>query len=273
MLTTENICFAYPGQEKRVLHNITLEIAEGCFTAIVGHNGSGKSTFARLFNALLLPTEGIVTVDGVSTLEADKVWGIRSQVGMVFQNPDNQLVATTVEEDIAFGPENLGIPPAEIRLRVEEALARVHMEAFRKKAPHQLSGGQKQRIAIAGVLAMRPKYIFFDEATAMLDPQGRAEVMQTILELHKQGDITPILITHFMEEAAFAQRVIVMAQGNVVLDGTPKKIFSQIDTLKKLKLDIPAATEINMLLKKAGLQLPTDIITIDELVEGICLLK
>ena len=269
MLHAKNVSFSYPGQSKVVLDNLSLELEEGCFTAILGHNGSGKSTVARLFNALLIPTAGAVTVDGMSTQEAEKVWEIRSRVGMVFQNPDNQIVATTVEEDVAFGPENLGIPPAQIRERVGLALNRVQMSTFRKKGPHELSGGQKQRVAIAGVLAMQPKYIIFDEATAMLDPVGRTEVMDTIIDLRKQG-ITPILITHFMEEAALADRVIIMSMGRVVLDGSPQKIFTTINKLKELRLDVPAAAELTQLLLNEGLQIPSDIITNDELVEELC---
>lgn len=273
MLHAENVSFAYPGKEKTVLKDISVQFEEGCFTAVLGHNGSGKSTLSRIFNALLIPTQGKVTVDGLDSLEEENIWEIRKLVGMVFQNPDNQLVATTVEEDVAFGPENLGLPSAEIRQRVEEALGKVNMLEYRKHQPHQLSGGQKQRVAIAGILAIKPKYIFFDEATAMLDPQGRFEVMDTIHDLHSKGGITPIIITHFMEEAALAQRVIVMSQGEIVMDGAPTKIFTEIKRLQELKLDVPVAVEMSNLLRKEGILLPSNIITNDELVEELCHLK
>lgn len=273
MLQAINVNFQYPGQERKALDDVSIELHAGCFTAVLGHNGSGKSTLARLFNALLTPADGDILVDKMSAVDPQNVWDIRARVGMVFQNPDNQIVATTVEEDVAFGPENLGIPSLEIRRRVEETLKIVDMLNYRKSAPHHLSGGQKQRVAIAGVLAMQPKYIFFDEATAMLDPRGRAEVIKTIKELHTQGIVTPVLITHFMEEAAMAERVIIMSKGKIVLDGEPQKIFTQVERLQELKLSVPGAAQLSSLLRKEGIKLPEEIITNDELVEELCHLK
>ena len=273
MLLAENVSFTYPGQQEPILKELTLAIPEGKFTAILGHNGSGKSTLARLFNALLIPQSGTVSIDGISTSDPDKVWEIRKNVGMVFQNPDNQLVATTVMEDVAFGPENLALSPQEIRKRVEEALHKVGMWEYRNHAPHQLSGGQKQRVAVAGILAMRPKYIIFDEATAMLDPRGRDEVMDTILDLNKEGDVTPIIITHFMEEALLADRVIVMEKGKIAMEGSPKEILQLTDELRKLRLDIPPLVELKTFLAKKGINVTKDAISINEVVEDICRLK
>lgn len=257
---------AYEGQ-RPALDDVSLSVAPGEHVAILGRNGCGKSTLAKHLNALLLPTAGTVTVEGMDTADEQHTLAIRQQVGMVFQNPDNQLVATTVLEDVAFGPENLGLPPDIILERVDEALARVGMQAFRDAAPHHLSGGQKQRIAIAGIIAMRPAYIVFDESTAMLDPSGRKEVIETMLDLQREG-IGIINITHYMEEAVLADRVLVMADGKVVLEGTPREIFTQVETLRSLHLDVPAVTE---LAEALGSEIaPPDTLTIDEMVEALC---
>ncbi|WP_338028366.1 energy-coupling factor transporter ATPase [Crassaminicella indica] len=257
-------------EKVQALKKVSLNVKKGEFLVVIGHNGSGKSTMAKHMNALLLPSGGKVYVKGLDTLEEKNTWEIRQTAGMVFQNPDNQIVATIVEEDVAFGLENLGIEPEEIRKRVEEALKTVDMIEFRKKGPHLLSGGQKQRIAIAGVIAMKPECIIFDEPTAMLDPVGRKEVMDTILKLNKQEGITIVHITHFMDEAVNADRIVVMEEGNIVLEGTPKEVFSQVDTLKKLGLDVPQITELAHQLKKEGMNIPTNILTIDEMVNYLC---
>jgi len=245
----------------KALKDINIRINPGEFIAILGHNGSGKSTLARHLNSLLTPTSGTIWVKGMDSKEPENAWYIRQVAGMVFQNPDNQLVATIVEEDVAFGPENLGVPSAEIRTRVDEALASVRMSEFAQAQPHQLSGGQKQRIAIAGILAMNPDCIVLDEPTAMLDPSGRLEVMETILRLNRDNGITVILITHFMEEAVQADRVLVMDDGIIVMDGTPRDIFKHVDKMKVLGLDVPAVTALAY-----ALGMPTDIITEDEFV-------
>jgi energy-coupling factor transport system ATP-binding protein len=237
---------------------------------VLGHNGCGKSTLAKHLNALLLPTAGTVEVDAVDTANEADLWTIRQMVGMVFQNPDNQLVATTVEEDVAFGPENMGMEPALIRQRVDEALALVGMSQFKDKGPHLLSGGQKQRVAIAGIIAMRPKYIVFDEPTAMLDPIGRKEVMDTMQRLNREEGITVINITHFMEEAVLADRVVVMDHGRIVLSGTPKEVFTQVDFLKQMQLDVPPIAELAALLHKEDTHIAADIMTIEEMVRELC---
>ncbi len=251
-------------QETPVLRDISISIEKGSFTAVLGHNGSGKSTFAKHINAILVPDEGKVYVDGMDTADEEKLFAIRQKAGMVFQNPDNQIVATIVEEDVAFAPENLGVPPAEIRQRVDDALKAVKMYDYRKHAPTQLSGGQKQRIAIAGVIAMQPDCIILDEPTAMLDPQGRQEVMETIRRLNREKGITIVLITHYMEEAAQSDRIIVMDDGKVLLDDVPKKVFSQVETLRTVGLDVPQVTELAYLLRQEGIALDADIISADE---------
>ena len=273
IITIENLIFEYTrGDESQpvmAIDNLNLEIERGSFTAIIGKNGSGKSTLAKNLNGLLLPTEGVIYVDGFDTRDDDSIWNVRQTAGMVFQNPDNQLVSAIVEDDVAFGPENLGIEPAEIRRRVDKALADVNMGQFKKKAPHLLSGGQKQRIAIAGVVAMKPKCIIFDEPTAMLDPKGRSEIMSIIDELHAEG-ITVILITHFMDEAVRADRVIIMHEGHILLDGTPQEVFEQEELIRSVNLDVPLMVEMGAKLRKAGINVPKDIITEEKMVEFIC---
>lgn len=258
------------GKSFEALKNITAQIRKGGFTAIIGTNGSGKSTLARHLNALLLPTEGELLVDGMNTSDESAVWKIRQKVGMVFQNPDNQLVAAIVEEDVAFGPENLGVPPEEIRERVEQALEKVGMTAYKGQAPSMLSGGQKQRIAIAGVLAMQPDCIVLDEPTAMLDPKGRAEVMATIHELNEKEGITIVLITHFMEEAVTADRVMVIDRGVLQMDGTAREVFSQADKLTEIGLDVPVAADLSRRLRKAGMSVSENCMTDEELGEALC---
>lgn len=258
------------GKSFEALKNITAQIRKGGFTAIIGTNGSGKSTLARHLNALLLPTEGELLVDGMNTSDESAVWKIRQKVGMVFQNPDNQLVAAIVEEDVAFGPENLGVPPEEIRERVAQALEKVGMTAYRGQAPSMLSGGQKQRIAIAGVLAMQPDCIVLDEPTAMLDPKGRAEVMATIHELNEKEGITIVLITHFMEEAVTADRVMVIDRGVLQMDGTAREVFSQADKLTEIGLDVPVAADLSRRLRKAGMAVSENCMTDEELGEALC---
>lgn len=255
------------------LKNVNIEINKGDFVAVLGHNGSGKSTFAKHINALVQPTGGTLWVDDMDTKNDELVWEIRQTAGMVFQNPDNQLVATVVEEDIAFGPENMGVEPKEIRKRVDEALATVRMSEYATHTPSKLSGGQKQRIAIAGVLAMKPQCIVLDEPTAMLDPVGRREVMETIERLNREEGITMILITHYMDEAVRADKVFVIDDGDLVMQGTPKEIFSQVETLQKYGLDVPQVTEVAYWLRKEGVDLPADILTIEEMVGAICQLK
>lgn len=257
------------GNDVRALDDVSLSIGRGEFVAIIGTNGSGKSTLAKHFNVLLQPTEGTVTVCGFNTLDDEHIWNIRQHVGMVFQNPDNQIVAAVVEEDVAFGPENLGVPSAEIRKRVDDALAAVNMTEYAEHGPHLLSGGQKQRIAIAGVLAMKPDCIVLDEPTAMLDPKGRLEVLETIHRLNKEEGITIVIITHFMEEAVTADRVVVMKNGVKLQEGTPREIFTQVDTLKDLGLDVPVAAEVASKLIRKGVDIPNDIITNDELGDAL----
>ena len=257
------------GNDVRALDDVSLTIRRGELVAIIGTNGSGKSTLAKHFNVLLQPTGGNVTVCGFDTLDDEHIWNIRQHVGMVFQNPDNQIVAAVVEEDVAFGPENLGVPSAEIRKRVDDALAAVNMTEYAEHGPHLLSGGQKQRIAIAGVLAMKPDCIVLDEPTAMLDPKGRLEVLETIHRLNKEEGITIVIITHFMEEAVTADRVVVMKNGVKLQEGTPREIFTQVDTLKDLGLDVPVAAEVASKLIQKGVDIPNDIITNDELGDAL----
>jgi len=268
IIKTDKLTFSYDNK-KNILENIGLNISEGEFVAVLGHNGSGKSTFARHLNAILLPSGGKVYIDGIDIENEDKLLEIRQIVGMVFQNPDNQIVASVVEEDVAFALENLGVAPEEIRKRVDEALENVNMLKYKNHAPHQLSGGQKQRVAIAGIIAIRPKCIVLDEPTAMLDPKGRKEVITTIKKLNKDYGITVVLITHFMDEAAKADRIIVMDKGKVVIDDSPKKVFSQVDLLKSLSLDVPQVTEFVYLLKKSGVKLNSEIIEIDECINEL----
>ena len=255
------------------INGLNLSISKGEFLVVLGHNGSGKSTLAKHINALLVPTSGTITVDGLNTNNEDNLWEIRKKAGMVFQNPDNQLVATVVEEDVAFGPENIGIESMEIRKRVDESLEKVGMNKFKRHAPHLLSGGQKQRVAIAGVLAMKPECIVFDEPTAMLDPRGRKEVMETIKELNSKYGITIILITHYMDEAVEGDRVIVMDNGKAVMEGKPREIFSKVEKMKEIGLDVPQVTELAYELKKEGIEISTEILNIDEMVEALCQLK
>ena len=267
-ILAENVTFSYEEEEmgpvSLVLDGVSLSVPKGQFLALLGHNGCGKSTLAKHCNALLLPTGGAVFVDGLDTREKDAVFAVRQRVGLVLQNPDNQLVASIVEEDVAFGPENLGVPPEEIRQRVDEALKTVEMYDYREHPPHRLSGGQKQRVAIAGILAMRPDCIVLDEPTAMLDPRGRQEVLDTILHLNREKGITVVLITHYMEEAALAGRVVVMDKGKIRFDGTPREVFSRVEEMKAHRLDVPAAAELAYLLRQKGMPLPNDILTEDE---------
>lgn len=257
----------------RAVDGVDLDVKKGDFVAILGHNGSGKSTLAKQINALLVPTEGTLYVDGMDTKDPEKVWDIRQSAGMVFQNPDNQIIGSVVDEDVGFGPENMGIPTKEIWERVEESLRSVGMWEYRHSSPNKLSGGQKQRVAIAGVVAMHPKCIVLDEPTAMLDPVGRKDVIRTVRALNMVEDVTVVLITHYMEEVIYADKVIVMDDGKVVMQGTPGEIFSQVDTLKKYRLDVPQVTLLAHELKKAGLDLPAGILSIEELVDNLCQLK
>jgi energy-coupling factor transport system ATP-binding protein len=276
IISAQNVVFEYIGHEEDrilALNDVSQEIKKGEFVAILGHNGSGKSTFAKHLNALLLPTAGTIYVKGLDTRKEENTWSIRQTAGMVFQNPDNQIVATVVEEDVAFGPENLGVEPAEIRRRVDEALKAVDMSDYAKDAPHYLSGGQKQRISIAGIIAMKPECIILDEPTAMLDPSGRKEVMETIKRLNKEEGITIILITHYMDEAVQADRVVVMQSGRVIKEGTPKQVFVEIDQLKEVGLDVPQVTELCSRLRKEGIDIPLDVLTVEEMVVELCRLK
>ncbi len=274
MIETIDLTFKYKNEDGKedlcALNKINLTINKGEFVAIIGPNGSGKSTLAKHMNALLLPSSGKMFVKGMDTAKEENLWNIRQSAGMVFQNPDNQIVATIVEEDVAFGPENLGIPPKEIRKRVDDCLKAVNMEEFKKNAPHLLSGGQKQRVAIAGILAMKPECIILDEPTAMLDPSGRREVIDTIKKLNREEGITIVLITHYMEEAVDADRVIVMENGNIVLSGTPKEVFQRVKELKNIGLDVPQMTELAYELRKEGIDVAADTLTIDEMVVQLC---
>lgn len=279
MIKCTNVSFKYVKndngitEEKYAIKDVNLQVKKGEFLVVLGHNGSGKSTIAKHMNALLIPTDGTVIVDGLDTKDPQNVWNIRSKAGMVFQNPDNQLVATIVEEDVAFGPENLGIESKEIRRRVDESLERVGMSEYKRHAPHLLSGGQKQRIAIAGILAIQPECIIFDEPTAMLDPSGRKQVLETIKEINKKYGITIILITHYMDEAAQADRIIVMDEGNIKMEGTPREIFPQVERMKEIGLDVPQVTELAYELRKEGINISEKILNVDEMVNEICQLK
>lgn len=271
IIKIENLVYRYDDQKnKNAVDGVTLSIEKGEFVVIIGHNGSGKSTLAKHFNGIFLPTSGDVYVNGMNTKDEEKIWAIRQNAGMVFQNPDNQIVATVVEDDVAFGPENLGIEKREIRRRVDEALSIVRMSEFSKKPPFNLSGGQKQRVAIAGIIAMSPDCIIFDEPTAMLDPRGRKEVMDTIIRLNKEEGKTIVHITHFMDEATEADRVIVMEEGKIIMEGKPREIFSQVRRLKGLGLDVPQMTEFAYELIEDGLSLGKDILTVEEMVEELC---
>ncbi|MBF1162189.1 MAG: energy-coupling factor transporter ATPase [[Eubacterium] sulci] len=276
IIKIDNLYFQYPHGEdeepKLAIKGVSLEIEEGSFTAIIGQNGSGKSTLAKNLNGLLLPSKGAVYVSGMDTRDEDKIWDIRQTAGMVFQNPDNQLVSAIVEDDVAFGPENIGIDSVEIRARVDEALDAVKMGKYKRKAPHLLSGGQKQRIAIAGVVAIRPRCIIFDEPTAMLDPRGRKDIMEIIEKLHREG-ITVILITHFMDEAVKADRVVIMNKGEILLDGTPEHVFSQDELIRSARLDVPMAAEIAIYLRENGIDVPPEVVTAERLKEFVCQYK
>lgn len=273
MINVNNLVHWYAnaqGVKAQALKGINLQIKQGEFVAIIGHNGSGKSTLAKHLNAILIPDQGFVTVNGLDTRKPELLWEIRQQVGMVFQNPDNQLIATIVEDDVAFGPENLGIEPAKIRRLVDESLQSVDMSAYRQKAPHLLSGGQKQRIAIAGIIAMKPHVLVLDEPTAMLDPAGREEVMRTVIKLNHEEKLTVILITHFMEEAILADRVIVLADGSKVMEGTPRDVFAQVEKIRDLGLDVPPMMELRHQLHQEGVSLPEEILTVEEMVGALC---
>ena len=283
MVKTENLTYEYKVTYERngknvtkkvlALNNINLNIEEGSFVAVLGHHGSGKSTFAKHINALVKPTSGTLWINGYDTKNEEFIWDIRQSAGMVFQNPDNQIVATIVEEDVAFGPENLGIEPEEIRKRVDGAISAVGMEQFKKSMPAKLSGGQKQRIAIAGVLAMKPECIVLDEPTAMLDPEGRKDVIDIITRLNKEEGLTIVLITHYMDETVGADRIVVIDDGNVVMEGTPRQVLVQVDKMKSYGLDVPQVTEIAYNLRKKGIDIPADILTPEEMVGAICRLK
>lgn len=274
IIKIDNLVFDYGsddvnGQAERAINGVSLDVMQGSFVAVIGQNGSGKSTLAKNLNGLLLPTGGAVYVKGWDTKDDEHIWDVRQTAGMVFQNPDNQLVSSVVEDDVAFGPENLGTEPAEIRRRVDEALDSVRMGEYKRKAPHLLSGGQKQRIAIAGVVAMRPECIIFDEPTAMLDPRGRADIMNIIRNLSDDG-ITVILITHFMDEAVQADRIVIMDKGKIFLDGTPEQVFSNVGRIRAINLDVPLAVEIAENLRSRGVDVPRDIITNERLADYIC---
>lgn len=281
MIKTDKLVFEYAKRDEegniigksRAIDEVSLDIEPGQFIAILGHNGSGKSTLAKHMNALLVPSDGTMWVDGMDTKEDEHLWDVRQSAGMVFQNPDNQIIGTVVEEDVGFGPENLGVPTEEIWQRVEDSLKAVGMIEYRYHSPNKLSGGQKQRVAIAGVMAMRPKCIVLDEPTAMLDPNGRKEVLRSVMELRKREHITVILITHYMEEVVDADHVFVMDHGHVVMQGTPREIFSQVDTLKHYRLDVPQVTILADELRKRGLDIPAGVLKKEELVEILCRLN
>lgn len=278
MVQTDKLIFEYEKRDEegnvigksRAIDEVDIDVKEGQFIAILGHNGSGKSTLAKHINAILVPTEGTVWVNGLDTTDPAELWNVRQSAGMVFQNPDNQIIGTVVEEDVGFGPENLGVPTDEIWQRVEESLKAVGMIEYRHHSPNKLSGGQKQRVAIAGVVAMEPKCIVLDEPTAMLDPVGRKEVLKTVKKLREQKKVTVILITHYMEEVIDADKIYVMDHGRVVMEGTPKEVFSQVDELKKYRLDVPQVTILADELKKQGLDIPSGILRKEELVEALC---
>lgn len=269
IIRAERLHYSYPGDEQETLHGIDLEIEEGSFVAVLGHNGSGKSTLAKLMNAILLPSSGKVYVDGIDTAEEERLLDIRRTVGMVFQNPDNQIVANVVEDDVAFAPENLGVPSEEIRRRVDEALKTVGMYEYRLHAPHLLSGGQKQRVAIAGVLAMQPRCVVLDEPTAMLDPVGRREVVATVTRLCREKGMTVVLITHHMSECVGADRLIVMSEGAIVADGSPREVFSQVELLRSEGLSVPATTELIYSLRQEGFDLPLEALTVGECADAV----
>lgn len=281
IIDAQDIIFEYynyddNGEKKETitaLNHTTIAVEEGEFVVILGHNGSGKSTFAKNLNAILTPKEGTLLISGIDATDPKNIWDIRKEVGMVFQNPDNQIVATIIEEDVAFGPENIGIEPTEIRKRVDEALETVDMSDYKRSSPNQLSGGQKQRIAIAGVIAMKPKCIVFDESTAMLDPIGRRQVMNTMQKLNKEHGITIVHITHYMQEAILADRIVVMEKGEILLQGTPKEVFKEVELLKNIGLDVPDTTYLTYLLNKEGFNLQSDLLTIEEVTEAIWQLK
>lgn len=277
MIETKNLSFIYREEdmesgeikEEKVLKDINIEIKKGSFTAVLGHNGSGKSTLAKHFNAILLPSGGKVYVKGMDTADENNIFNIRQSAGMVFQNPDNQMVAALVEDEVAFAPENLGVEPKEIRRRVDECLEIVNMTKYARSSPSKLSGGQKQRVAIASVLAMNPEILILDEPTAMLDPKGRSEVIKTIKMLNEEKDITVVLITHYMDEAAQADRTVVIDDGEIVLDGTPKEVFKNVEKLKSLGLDVPQVTELAYELRKMGVEISDDVLTVDECFDEI----
>ncbi len=277
MIQSNDLTFEYIRRDEegnvesitKALDSVSMEIKKGDFVAILGHNGSGKSTLAKHINAILLPTEGTLYVDGMDTKEEAYLWEIRQRAGMVFQNPDNQIIATVVEEDVGFGPENLGVPTEEIWKRVEESLKAVGMYEYRTHSPNKLSGGQKQRVAIAGIMAMKPQCIVLDEPTAMLDPNGRKEVIRTVRELNRREKVTVLLITHYMEEVIFADKVIVMDDGKIVMQGTPREIFSQVEKLKSYRMDVPQITELAYELKKEGMPLPDGILSVEEFVQAV----
>ena len=278
IIEVNNLKFKYPASEideetPTILDDISFKVNKGEFVGIIGHNGSGKSTLAKLLNAINIPTEGEIKVKGMDTKDDNNLWDIRQTAGMAFQNPDNQLVATIVEDDVAFGPENLGVPPEEIRERVDACLETVGMSDFKRSEPNNLSGGQKQRVAIAGILAMEPECIILDEPTAMLDPNGRKEVINTIKKLNKEKDMTILHITHYMDELIDADRIIVLDKGKILLEGKPKDIFSHVDELKEIGLDVPVMTSLAHELKESGYDLPDDLLSIEETADAICQLK
>lgn len=270
IIEIKDAVYKYDEESEDVLHGVSLTVKKGEFLCILGHNGCGKSTLAKLINGLYQPTSGQVLVNGLNTKDEDKILEIRSLAGMVFQNPDNQMVATIVEEDVAFGPENLGVPQQELRTRVDEALKTVNMFQFKDSAPHRLSGGQKQRIAIAGILAMEPQIIIMDESTSMLDPKGRREVLETVHRLNKEKGITVVFITHFMEETVNADRIIVMGDGVIKMEGTPKEIFSQEEKIKELTLEVPPVTKMAQQLNEKGINITRNILTFEELFDSLC---
>ena len=278
MIQTDKLVFEYDKRDEdgniigksRAIDEVDIDVKEGQFIAILGHNGSGKSTFAKHINALLVPTDGTMWVDGRDTKDPNELWNVRQSAGMVFQNPDNQIIGTVVEEDVGFGPENMGVPTEKIWERVDESLKKTGMTSYRYHSPNKLSGGQKQRVAIAGVMAMRPKCIILDEPTAMLDPNGRKEVLEAVSDLNRREGVTVILITHYMEEVVHADKVYVMDNGEVVMQGTPREIFSQVETLKEYRLDVPQVTLLAHELHKAGVDVPEGILTTEELVDALC---